>query len=101
MANIAQFQTFATTPTPQPTPVPASKRDFVVGQLKLGIRTVTFKKADGTIAIHEATLADFLMPHHKRSSFANRAENEHVVSFYSITRQDWRSFRVDSLIACV
>jgi hypothetical protein len=83
---------------PQPA-VYSPAREHLISKLKNGVVWLKFRKADGSEAYHRATLDDLHIPPAARSTFANRAQNADVVSFYSISRNDWRSFRVDRFIS--
>lgn len=65
--------------------------------LRKGVVQIKFEKVDGTIRIMKCTLHPDLLPVRTETT-QTRSENEHVVSAWNIDLQEWRSFRVDSVI---
>ena len=68
-------------------------RTWLVGMLKIGPVTVTFKKKDGSERVMNCTLeAEKLPPFEVKENAKPKKENLDVVSVYDIKAQGWRSF---------
>lgn len=63
--------------------------------LTTGVAVVVFKKADGTIREMECTLADYLLPETKGTG---RKPSKDVLVVFDLEKEEWRSFRTDSVI---
>ena len=64
------------------------------------IVTITFKKVDGSERVMKCTLdPNFLPGRDKPTSSKKKTENENVLPVWNIDEQEFRSFRVDSLIS--
>lgn len=92
-------------PKPQPKPAPVvtpetiAKRDDMRTKLQTGRWIIEFVKVDGTPSILEATLDPRLLPSSDPAVFggAGRPEQLHLLHVFSIDRDGWRSFHVDSV----
>lgn len=73
-------------------------REEVVAGLKSAVAMVTFEKADGTERVMRCTLVESFLPKAKKSKAA-REVNDEIVSVYDLDKEDWRSFRLDSVKA--
>ena len=70
--------------------------------LKTGIRTVSFRKANGELRLMVCTLqSDYLPPVDpvKAATAAAKPANDEVVVVWDLEAEGWRSFRVDSVIS--
>ena len=68
-------------------------RTWLVGMLKVGPVTVSFKKKDGSERVMNCTLeAEKLPPVEIKENAKPKKENLDVVSVYDIDAQGWRSF---------
>lgn len=59
---------------------------------------VTFTKADGTQRELRCTLIESRIPAEKTPKESNRRASEEAVRVFDIEKQDWRSFRWDSVL---
>ena len=74
-------------------------RTWIIGMLKVGPMTVTFKKKDGTERVMNCTLeADKLPPMEIKEDAKPKKENLDVVSVYDIDAKGWRSFVLKNVI---
>jgi hypothetical protein len=72
--------------------------------LKSGVVLVVFRKKDGTERRMECTTSLQLIPStkHPTGAGAVRKQNDEVQKVFDLEKQEWRSFRKDSLIShCV
>jgi hypothetical protein len=71
--------------------------DWLSGVLKQGNIGLTFEKKDGSIREMNATLKeDVVVPYEKKSDKEKKVSRE-VMAVFDIDKQEWRSFRLDSL----
>lgn len=56
---------------------------------------VTFEKKDGTLREMMCTLKD--VPSYEKKTDTVRKENTDVMSVFDVNKQEWRSFRLDSI----
>jgi len=77
------------------------KRDSLFSLLKTNKHLrVVFKKVDGTERIMNCTLhPDVLPPQEPKETVTERKEPTTAVAVWDIDAKDWRSFRIDSIIA--
>lgn len=80
------------------------KNEKSINELKqmLGSATVnvTFTKKDGSLRVMKCTAAGQLIPEDKKSqSTARSTKNEDICVVYDLEKEDWRSFRLDSIIS--
>lgn len=61
--------------------------------------TVTFTKTDGTEREMRCTQAHDLIPIDKEPKGTTRALSDEVVRVFDLDKQEWRSFRWDSIIS--
>ena len=71
-------------------------KDEMKQALAKGVCTVVFQKLNGEERTMHCTTNTEFMPEEKkpRASIDGR---EHVITAFDVTKQDWRSFRVDSV----
>lgn len=82
----------------------AFTKNEAIEALKEGIAVVTFEKKDGTIRELRGTLRfDLLPPPPEPVEGATpkkqRTLSEDVINAFDLEKQEWRSFRVDSIIS--
>lgn len=74
----------------------------IVNALRLGVVNLSFTKVkDGAVREMRATLVSDQIPEDKMpktDSNANLEKNQVAVRVFDLDVQDWRSFRVDSLL---
>jgi hypothetical protein len=74
-------------------------RKWFAGLLKEIEVNLTFKKANGEIRKMRCTLNEELIPDDKKStSNGKRKSPQDSIAVYDLDKQDWRSFRYDSII---
>lgn len=67
--------------------------------LKAGVVTVRFKKKDGTVRDMRCTLKEDLVKNYEKKSERVKAVNDDVCSVFDLDKDEWRSFRYDSVIS--
>lgn len=74
-------------------------RNEILNMLQNEVKTVTFTKADGTERVMKATLlSEYVQPLMKgKEELVDRPVNEAVVRCIDTEKNEWRSFRVDSV----
>ena len=72
-------------------------REWVKGILQRETATLTFQKKDGTIRVMKATLREEHMPVFEKKTDTVRKVNDEVLSVVDIEKNEWRSFRFDSI----
>ena len=71
--------------------------DFLKGILKDGVVSLKFEKKDGSIREMNATLKeDVVIPYEKKTDKEKKVSKD-VMAVFDIDKQEWRSFRLDSL----
>jgi len=74
-------------------------RDEMKSRLREGVCNVTFTKVNGETRVMKCTLNDLIVPPATDAEAANpRKENTSVIAAWDLDKQDWRSFRVDSVV---
>jgi len=82
------------------------KRDYILAQLREGVATVTFTKVNGEQRVMPCTLVESFLPakpvHETNTDNPidfpkERKVNPNVISAWCIDKQEWRSFRIDSV----
>lgn len=74
-------------------------REWLVNLLNTGTWTVKFTKKDGTERKMLCTLQENAIPEEKKSKNTGKAKNDEVIPVFDIEKQEWRSFRVDSIVS--
>ena len=72
-------------------------RPWLIGILNTGIARITFIKKDGTERILNCTLKEGLAVREEKKTERVKAVNEDVLPVFDIDKQEWRSFRLDSV----
>lgn len=72
-------------------------RDWLIGHLIYGPVTVTFKKKDGTERVMQCTLKSELTKDYEKKTDRKKAVSEETCPVFDIEKQEWRSFRFDSV----
>ena len=72
-------------------------REWVTGVLKRETATLTFQKKDGTMRVMKASLREEDMPSYEKKTETVRKINEEVLSVVDLEKNEWRSFRFDSI----
>lgn len=65
--------------------------------LHFGPVTVTFKKKDGTLREMNCTLKPDLVKEYEKKTERTKTVNEETCPVFDIDKQEWRSFRYDSI----
>ena len=71
-------------------------RKWLAGILEQSIVEVTFTKKDGTERVMNCTLLEDYLP---ETTGVGRSASFDAVSVYDVDKEDWRSFRWDSIKA--
>lgn len=77
-------------------------REYVLEQLRSSECRVIFKKADGSERDMKCTLQKDMMPEwslDENSNKENKMYNEQAIRVIDTKIQEWRSFRLDSIIS--
>lgn len=72
-------------------------RKWLIGLLKERPVELKFEKKDGSIREMNATLKDDLVIKYEKKTDKEKAINEEVLPVFDIDKQEWRSFKLDSL----
>lgn len=72
-------------------------REWVKGILQRETATLTFQKKDGTMRVIVASLREEDMPSYEKKTDAVRKVNEEVLPVVDLEKNEWRSFRFDSI----
>lgn len=72
-------------------------RKWLGSHLAYGEVTVTFEKKDGTLRELRCTLKDVPEYERKTDREVLRKTNEEVMSVFDLEKEEWRSFRIDSV----
>jgi hypothetical protein len=74
-------------------------KDEIVNELTSGITSIMFRKKDGTIRKMNATRNEAFIPEDMQpKSDKPIKENDEVVKAFDTEINQWRSFRIDSLL---
>lgn len=74
------------------------RKEHIANLLRRGIVNVLFLKKDGSKRNMVCTLKEEFIPTEKHPKGSNKVENEEVVAVFDTEKNDWRSFRYDSVI---
>jgi hypothetical protein len=75
-------------------------KDALKEQLKEGVKTITFTKADGTQRVLRCTLQESALPPVDTSKVATaKKQNDEALAVWDLDNAGWRSFRFDSIIS--
>jgi hypothetical protein len=74
-------------------------RDWLQGVLKMHTVDLTFRKKDDTIREMKCTLIESMLPVIEKKTDRVRKENNDALSVFDLEKNEWRSFRYDSIEA--
>lgn len=74
-----------------------SFRDWIKSHLKMGPVTITFEKKDGTERKMVCTLKEEDVKYHEKKTDRVKEVSEDICPVFDIEKQEWRSFRYDSV----
>jgi hypothetical protein len=75
-------------------------KDALKQQLKEGVKTITFTKADGTQRVLRCTLQESALPQVDASKVTTtKKQNDDALAVWDLDNAGWRSFRFDSVIS--
>jgi hypothetical protein len=74
-------------------------RDWLQGVLKMHTVDLTFRKKDDTIREMKCTLIESMLPVIEKKTDRVRKENTDALSVFDLEKNEWRSFRYDSIEA--
>ena len=72
-------------------------RKWLIGVLKEGEVNLKFEKKDGTVRDMKATLKSDMVIEYEKKTDKEKVINEEILPVFDIEKQEWRSFRLDSL----
>jgi hypothetical protein len=73
-------------------------RDWLVSHLRYGPVTVDFQKKDGTMRTMKCTLLESAIPvYEKKTEIARTKTSDESISVVDLEKNEWRSFRYDSI----
>ena len=72
-------------------------RDWLKSMLKSQEVTISFTKKDGTERKMICTLLESKIPAEKAPKNTGKAKSEDALAVFDVEKQDWRSFRWDSV----
>lgn len=73
------------------------EKNWFRGILREGPVTVFFMKKDGTERKMTCTLSENAIPSEKAPKNTGKTQSDDAIAVFDIEKQDWRSFRWDSL----
>ena len=72
-------------------------KEKIMEFLKANVAEVTFTKSDGTERLMKCTLKeDVVIPYSKKTDRTKEVNND-IVPVFDVEKNEWRSFRVDSV----
>jgi hypothetical protein len=74
-------------------------REWLQGVLKMHTVDLTFRKKDDTIREMKCTLIESMLPVIEKKTDRVRKVNNDVLSVFDLEKNEWRSFRYDSIEA--
>jgi hypothetical protein len=75
-------------------------KDALKQELKEGVKTITFTKADGTQRVLRCTLQESALPQVDASKVTTtKKQNDDALAVWDLDNAGWRSFRFDSVIS--
>jgi hypothetical protein len=72
-------------------------REWLQGLLKEGNVIVTFTKSTGEERKMKCTLKEGVVPLYEKKTDRAKAKNDEVLSVWDLDKNEWRSFRLDSI----
>lgn len=78
-------------------------RESVISALREGVLRISFTKADKSLRILNGTLKSEYLPPMKeeKEDSPKRKVSLETVAVFDVDKQDWRSFRLDSVVSIV
>ena len=73
------------------------EKSWLKGLLGAGIVTVDFVKKDGSARTMKCTLSESKIPVSNAPKGAGKAKSEEALAVFDVEKQEWRSFRYDSI----
>lgn len=70
----------------------------IENMLKNGIVNVKFTKTDGTERLMKCTLVESLIKPYQKKTDRTKTPNENVMFVFDVEKEDWRSFKLDSVL---
>lgn len=67
--------------------------------LESSIVNVKFTKTDGTVRDMKCTLLKEIAKPHEKKTDREKKINEDVISVWDVEKENWRSFRINSIIS--
>jgi hypothetical protein len=74
-----------------------TERNWLKSILNELVVTIEFEKVDGSTRKLVCTLSPSKIPVEKSPKNAGKAKNEEILAVFDVEKQDWRSFRWDSV----
>ena len=72
-------------------------REWIRGVLRMHETTITFTKKDGTERKMLCTLMEDKIPSEKTPKNTGKTQSEESIAVFDLEKEDWRSFRFDSV----
>ena len=72
-------------------------RNEFLERLQKNVVLVNFTKVNGEVRNLRCTLQESYIPKSERANQANRYHNDSVMNVWDVEKDDWRSFRLDSV----
>lgn len=72
-------------------------RAWLQGLLKDGPAVITFVKSNGEERKMRCTLAEDVVPQYEKKTEKVKTKNDDVLPVWDLDKQEWRSFRLDSI----
>lgn len=72
-------------------------KETILDWLRSGVVEISFEKKDGTERMMKCTLAQDNIPEDKLPKGTGQSSNDTVQKVFDVEKQEWRSFRWDSL----
>lgn len=72
-------------------------RKWLTGLLKERVVDLKFEKKDGSIRFMTATLKSDMVVEYEKKTDKEKAINEEVMAVFDLDKNEWRSFRLESL----
>lgn len=72
-------------------------KEWIHSVLKMHETSIVFTKKDGTERKMLCTLLEDKIPSEKMPKNSGKAKNEDSIAVFDLEKQDWRSFRFDSV----
>lgn len=76
-------------------------REWLLEVLRTGKITVKFTKKDGSERKMLCTLSENEIPSEKSPKNTGKAKNDDVIPVFDVEKQEWRSFRIDSVVSII